>query len=118
MDLVQEGMKVLLTVVEDCITHETPKCHEYQESAWLSFHPTTKEVSMSEQRNPQNTETEESGLLLSVDPMSERSPDSAALSDDTDTVDTADPDGEDIAADSDGTDAADTDTTDDADGTD
>jgi hypothetical protein len=73
---------------------------------------------MSEQRNPNNTETDESGLLLSVDPMSERSPDSTTLSDDTDTVDTADTDGEDIAADSDGTDAADTDTTDDADGTD
>ena len=78
---------------------------------------------MSEQRrNPHNTETDESGLLLSVDPMSERSPDSAALSDDTDTVDAntdpADTDGKDIAADTDGTDAADTDTTDDADGTD
>ncbi len=72
---------------------------------------------MSEQRNPNNTETDESGLLLSVDPMSERSPDAAPLSDDTDTVDT-DTDGEDIAADTDGTDAADTDTTDDADGTD
>ena len=32
-----------------------------------------------ERRNPQNTESDESGLLLSVDPMSERSLDSAAL---------------------------------------
>ena len=73
-----------------------------------------------ERRNPQNTESDESGLLLSVDPISERSLDSAALSDDTDNVDAdpADTDGKDIAADTDGTDAADTDTTDDADGTD
>lgn len=75
---------------------------------------------MSEERT--NPHTDESGLLLSVDPISERSLDSAALSDDTDTVDEgtdpADTDGEDIAADTDGTDAADADTTDDADGTD
>lgn len=73
-----------------------------------------------ERRNPHNAETNESGLLLSVDPISERSLDSAALSDDTDNVDTdpADTDGEDIAADADGTDATDADATDDADGTD
>ena len=78
---------------------------------------------MSEQRrNPHNTETDESGLLLSVDPMSERSPDAAALSDDTDNVDadveTSDTDAEDTVGDTDETDAADTDTVDDADGTD
>lgn len=75
-----------------------------------------------ERRNPQNTESDESGLLLSVDPISERSVDSAALSDDADNVDTdvdtPDTDGEDKVGDTDGTDAADTDTTDDADGTD
>ena len=78
---------------------------------------------MSEERtNPHNPDTDESGMLLSVDPISERSLDAAALSDDTDTTDEgtdpADTDGEDIAADTDGTDAADADTTDDADGTD
>lgn len=75
---------------------------------------------MSEERTNPHAETDESGLLLSVDPISEPSLDSAALADDTDNVDAdpADTDGEDIAADADGTDAADTDTTDDADGTD
>ena len=73
---------------------------------------------MSEERtSPQNTD--ESGLLLSVDPISERSLDFTPLSDDTDNVDAADTDTEDNVGDTDGTDAAaDTDTTDDADGTD
>ena len=75
-----------------------------------------------ERRNPQSTETDESGLLLSVDPISDRSPDSAALSDDADNVDadteTSDTDGVDTLGDTDGTDATDTDATDDADGTD
>ena len=70
-----------------------------------------------ERRSPHNTD--ESGLLLSVDPISERSLDFAALSDDTDNVDTADTDAEDNAAgDTDLTDETDTDTVDDADGTD
>ena len=74
---------------------------------------------MSEERmSPQNTESDESGLLLSVDPISERSVDFTPLSDDSDTVDTADTDAEDNVGDTDGTDAADTDATDDADGTD
>ncbi|HEU4508546.1 MAG TPA: hypothetical protein VFR78_09935 [Pyrinomonadaceae bacterium] len=78
---------------------------------------------MSEQRrNPHNTESDESGLLLSVNPLSARSSDSAGLSDDADNVDTdvdtPDTDGEDSAGDADGTDATDTDATDDADGTD
>ena len=71
-----------------------------------------------ERRSPQNIESDESGLLLSVEPNSERSLDFAGLSDDTDNVDTADTDAEDNVGDTDGTDAADTDTTDDADGTD
>ena len=75
-----------------------------------------------ERRNPQNIEGEESGLLLSVDPSSERSLDFAALSDDADNVDatgdTQDTDAEDTVGDTDETDAADTDTTDDSDGTD
>ena len=71
-----------------------------------------------ERRSPQNTESDESGLLLSVEPISERSLDFKALSDDTDTVDTADTDAEDNVGDTDETDAADTDTVDDADGTD
>jgi hypothetical protein len=77
---------------------------------------------MSEERTtPHNAD--ESGLLLSVEPSSERSTDYTALSDDTDTVDadaedTADTDTEDNVGDTDGTDAANTDTTDDADGTD
>lgn len=71
-----------------------------------------------ERRSPHNTESNESGLLLSVEPTSERSLDFAALSDDSDNVDTADTDAEDNVGDTDGTDAADTDTTDDADGTD
>ena len=73
---------------------------------------------MSEKRtSPHNNENDESGLLLSVDPTSDRSPDSAPLSDDTDATDAG---GEDIVADSDETDASDTDTdgTDDADGQD
>jgi len=76
---------------------------------------------MSEERtSPQNIESDESGLLLSVEPSSERSVDYTALSDDTDNVDAdeADTDTEDNVGDTDGTDAADTDTTDDADGTD
>ena len=79
---------------------------------------------MSEERtSSQNIESDESGLVLSVEPSSERSTDYTALSDDTDTVDadaedTADTDTEDNVGDTDGTDAADTDTTDDADGTD
>jgi hypothetical protein len=79
---------------------------------------------MSEERtSPHNIENDESGLLLSVEPTSERSMDYTALSDDTDNVDadaedTADTDTEDNVGDTDGTDAADTDTTDDADGTD
>ena len=75
-----------------------------------------------ERRSPQNTESDESGLLLSVEPTSERSLDFAALSDDTDNVDAVgDTDGEDTVGDSDGEDgtvAAETDATDDADGTD
>ena len=74
---------------------------------------------MSEERMSQhNTESDESGLLLSVEPTSERSLDAAALSDDTDNTDAADTDAEDNVGDTDGTDAADTDATDDADGTD
>ena len=74
---------------------------------------------MSEERtSPLNTESDESGLLLSVEPTAERSLDFTALSDDTDTEDTADTDTEDNVGDTDETDAADTDTTDDADGTD
>ena len=71
-----------------------------------------------ERRSPHNTESDESGLLLSVDPISERSVDFTPLSDDSDTVDTADTDAQDNVGDTDGTDEADTDTTDDADGTD
>ena len=73
-----------------------------------------------ERRSSHNTESDESGLLLSVDPISERSLNFAALSDDSDNVDadTEDTDAEDNIGDSDGTDGADTDTTDDADGTD
>ena len=71
-----------------------------------------------ERRSSHNTESDESGLLLSVEPSPERSLDFAALSDDTDNVDTADTDAEDNVGDTDGTDAADTDATDDADGTD
>ena len=73
---------------------------------------------MSEERTTPHTEGDESGLLLSVEPTSERSIDFAALNDDTDTADTADTDTEDNVGDTDGTDAADTDATDDADGTD
>lgn len=73
---------------------------------------------MSEERtSSHNTESDKSGLLLSVEPNSERSLDFTALSDDTDTTDAADTDAEDNVGDTDGTDA-DTDTTDDADGTD
>jgi hypothetical protein len=75
-----------------------------------------------ERRSPQNTGSDESGLLLSVEPTSERSLDFAALSDDSDNVDTdvdtPDTDAEDNVGDTDGTDEADTDTVDDADGTD
>lgn len=73
---------------------------------------------MSEERTTPHTEGDESGLLLSVEPTSERSLDLAALSDDTDNVDATDTDAEDNVGDTDGTDAADTDATDDADGTD
>lgn len=74
---------------------------------------------MSEERNsPHNTERDESGLLLSVDPISERDLDFAALSDDTDNVDSPETDTEDTTGDADGTDVTDTDTTDDSDGTD
>ena len=74
---------------------------------------------MSEERtSPQNIESDESGLLLSVEPIPERSVDFTSLSDDNDSVDTADTDAEDNVGDTDGTDAADTDTADDADGTD
>ena len=69
-----------------------------------------------ERRSPHNTESDESGLLLSVEPASERSLDFAALSDDTDNVDAEDT--EDNTGDTDGTDETDTDTVDDADGTD
>ena len=75
-----------------------------------------------EHRSPNNTESDESGLLLSAEPISERSLGFAPLSDDTDNVDTdvdtPDTDGEDTVGDTDETDAADTDATDDADGTD
>lgn len=75
---------------------------------------------MSEQRrSPQNTESDESGLLLSVESMPERSLDFTALSDDTDNVDATD--AEDTTGDTDGTDdtdATDVVTADDADGSD
>ena len=71
---------------------------------------------MSEERkSPPNTESEESGLLLSVEPNSERSLDFTALSDDNDATDT---DTEDTVGDTDETDATDVVTADDADGTD
>ena len=74
---------------------------------------------MSEEpRTQHNIESDESGLLLSVEPNSERSLEFSALIDDTDNVDSPDTDAEDTARDTDETDAADTDTTDDADGTD
>ena len=73
---------------------------------------------MSDERTSSHIENEESGLLLSVDPISERSVDFTPLSDDTDNVDAADTDAEDNVGDTDGTDAADTDATDDADGSD
>jgi len=75
---------------------------------------------VEERESLHNTESDESGLLLSVESNSERSLDFTALSDDTDNVDadTADTDTEDNVGDTDATDAADTDTTDDADGTD
>ena len=83
-------------------------------SVWLSlFHRGARRPSMSEAHN-----TDESGLLLSVEPSSERSLDFAGLTDDTDNVDTADTEAEDNVGDTDETDAADTDTADDADGTD
>ena len=71
-----------------------------------------------ERRSPLNTESNESGLLLSVESIPERSLDLAGLSDDTDTTDATDADAEDNVGDTDATDAADTDTVDDADGTD
>ena len=76
---------------------------------------------MSEERNIP-TNTDESGLLLSVDPISERDLEFTALSDDTDNVDTGvdttDTENEDTVGDTDGTDTTDTDNTDDSDGTD
>jgi hypothetical protein len=77
-------------------------------------------MSMSEERtSPLNNESDDSGLLLSVDPISDRSPNPLGLNDDTDATDESG-DGEDIMADSDETDASDTDTdgTDEADGQD
>lgn len=71
-----------------------------------------------ERRSPHNIESDESGLLLSVEPSSERSLDFAALSDDSDNVDASDTDAEDNVGDTDGTDETDSDTVDDADGTD
>ena len=71
---------------------------------------------MSEER--MNPQSDESGLLLSVEPNSERSLEFSAVTDDTDNVDSPDTDGEDTTGDTDETDAADTDGTDDADGTD
>jgi hypothetical protein len=73
---------------------------------------------MSEERRSPHNESNESGLLLSVEPIPERSLDFAALSDDTDNVDAEDTDAEDNVGDTDGTDETDTDTVDDADGTD
>jgi hypothetical protein len=74
---------------------------------------------MSEERkNPHNSESDESGLLLSVDPISERDLDFTALNDDTDNVDAPETDAEDTIGDTDGTDTADTDISDDSDGTD
>jgi hypothetical protein len=77
---------------------------------------------MSEEHTtPQTTESNESGLLLSVEENAERSLDFTALSDDTDTVDSPDIDTDEPAGDTDGTDGTDTtdtDATDDADGTD
>jgi hypothetical protein len=64
-----------------------------------------------------NMETDESGLLLSVEPTHEHSLDFAAINDDNDNV-PADTDAEDDVGDTDGTDDTDTDTVDDADGTD
>ena len=73
---------------------------------------------MSEERRSPHTESDESGLLLSVDPISERSLDFTALSDDNDATDA---DAEDTVGDTDetdDTDATDIVTADDADGTD
>lgn len=77
---------------------------------------------MSEERkSPHNTESDESGLLLSVEPTAERSLDFTALSDDNDATDA---DAEDTVGDTDetdetgDTDATDIVTADDADGTD
>jgi hypothetical protein len=76
-----------------------------------------------ERRSPHNNESDESGLLLSVEPT-ERSLDFTGLSDDTDNVDTdatdaedtmGDTDAEDTAGDTDGTDDTGTITADDAD---
>ena len=70
---------------------------------------------MSEEHR--NTETNESGLLLSVEPMPEHSLDFAAINDDNDNA-PADTDADDTVGDTDATDDTDTDTVDDADGTD
>jgi hypothetical protein len=64
-----------------------------------------------------NIENDESGLLLSVDPIPEHSLNFTAINDDTDNV-PADTDTEDEVGDTDTTDDTDTDTVDDADGTD
>ena len=64
-----------------------------------------------------NIENDESGLLLSVDPIPEHALNFTAINDDTDNV-PADTDTEDEVGDTDGTDDTDTDTVDDADGTD
>ena len=64
-----------------------------------------------------NIENDESGLLLSVDPIPEHSLNFTAINDDNDNV-PADTDAEDEVGDTDGTDDTDTDTVDDADGTD
>ena len=71
---------------------------------------------MSEER-PHNTDSDESGLLLSVDPIPEHSLDFTAIVDDNDNA-PADTDAEEPVGDTDATDDTDTDTGDDADGTD
>jgi hypothetical protein len=71
-----------------------------------------------ERRSPQNTESDESGLLLSVEPSPERSLDFTALSDDNDATDTEAEDTIGDTDETDDTDATDIVTADDADGTD
>jgi len=67
-----------------------------------------------ERRSPLTNETDESGLLLSVDPMSDR-PRDAGLGDDSDATDAG---GEDMDTDETDTSDTDTDGTDEADGQD